>query len=234
LTRAQLELFIQTSIDADGWRRPEGDDTAVIAQRDRARIDAFQIACTMAGKAGTVRVNSAGMWTMCITKSPWRTPAQDDYTERFVEDGVVWCPTTGNSTWFARRNGTVYATGNTVSMNALNFLTFSLRPWLVRLEAVLSNLFPRGTFVRFVTDELLRMDQVTKAQVDQMSLGYNPPPWKSQDEVRRGNDMAPMGGTASDLLPRYGTVTAPIDSDPTDDVQPTDASEADNAAESDQ
>ena len=138
-------------------------------------------------------------------------------------------------------------TYNTVSMNALNFLTFSLRPWLVRLEAVLSNLFPRGTFVKFVTDELLRMDQVTKAQVDQMSLGYNPPPWRSQDEVRRSNDLPPVGGAASELVPPYrpggatasgATADAADDTPPPpvapDDVQPTDAGEADNAAESDQ
>ena len=130
-------------------------------------------------------------------------------------------------------------TYNTVSMNALNFLTFSLRPWLVRLEAVLSNLFPRGTFVKFVTDELLRMDQVTKAQVDQMSLGYNPPPWRSQDEVRRSNDLPPVGGAASELVPPYrpggsGTTTNGSAAETTDDVQPTDAGEADNAAESDQ
>ena len=137
-------------------------------------------------------------------------------------------------------------TYNTVSMNALNFLTFSLRPWLVRLEAVLSNLFPRGTFVKFVTDELLRMDQVTKAQVDQMSLGYYPPPWRSHDEVRRSNDLPPVGGAASELVPPYrpGGATAASDdaADDTpppppvapDDVQPTDAGEADNAAESDQ
>ena len=137
-------------------------------------------------------------------------------------------------------------TYNTVSMNALNFLTFSLRPWLVRLEAVLSNLFPRGTFVKFVTDELLRMDQVTKAQVDQMSLGYYPPPWRSQDEVRRSNDLPPVGGPAAELVPPYrpggagsttsGTTDAATTEtiETTDDVQPTDAGEADDAAESDQ
>lgn len=102
-------------------------------------------------------------------------------------------------------------TYTTVSMNALNFLTFSLRPWLVRLEDALSNLFPRGTFVKFVTDELLRMDQLTKAQVDQLSLGYYPPPWKAQDEVRRGNDLPPFGGGAANLVPPYRPGAAPAD-----------------------
>jgi HK97 family phage portal protein len=100
-------------------------------------------------------------------------------------------------------------TYNTVSMNALNFLTFSLRPWLVRIEAALSNLFPRGTFVKFDTSDLLRMDPVQKAQVDQIALGYYPPAWKSIDEIRRGNDLAPID--PGKLVPPYrpGAVAGP-------------------------
>lgn len=30
-------------------------------------------------------------------------------------DGIIWCPTTPNQTWLARRNGTVYFTGNSSS-----------------------------------------------------------------------------------------------------------------------
>ncbi|TDH48881.1 phage portal protein [Mycobacterium eburneum] len=92
-------------------------------------------------------------------------------------------------------------TYNTVTMNALNFLQFSLRPWLVRIEAALSALFPRGTFVKFDTTELLRMDPMTKAQVDALSLGYYPPAWRSITEVRAGNDLPPVD--PSELVPPY-------------------------------
>lgn len=90
---------------------------------------------------------------------------------------------------------------NTVSMNALNFLTFSLRPWLVRIETALSSLFPRGQYVRFDTTELLRVDPFTKAQIDQLSLGYYPPAFKSIDEVRQSNYLPPI--PAEQLPPMY-------------------------------
>lgn len=114
-------------------------------------------------------------------------------------------------------------TYNTVSANALNFLTFSLRPWLVKIESSLSNLFPRGTFVKFDTSELLRMDPMSKAQVDAISLGYYPPAWKTIDEVRVSNDLPPI---APDLLvPPYrpggtdgGAVVAPTGGIPAEDA----------------
>lgn len=113
LTRAQLELFIQTSIDADGTHR--GNGSVTLRQRDRARLDAFQIACALAGKAGTVVLDNEDMWRMCITKSPWRGPAdKSKYMQWLTIDEPVWCVSTANQTWFARRNGTVYATGNTL------------------------------------------------------------------------------------------------------------------------
>ena len=114
LTRAQLELFIQVSIDADGSWRPKNNECAVLRQRDRARVDAFQVACTLAGKAGTVRQQADGTWAMCVTKSPWRGPAERKYVQQTTIDTPVWCVSTANRTWFARRNGTVYATGNTL------------------------------------------------------------------------------------------------------------------------
>ena len=114
LTRAQLELFIQVSIDADGSWRPKNNECAVLRQRDRARVDAFQVACTLAGKAGTVRQQADGTWAMCVTKSPWRGPAERKYVQQTTIDTPVWCVSTANRTWFARRNGTVYATRNTL------------------------------------------------------------------------------------------------------------------------
>lgn len=92
-------------------------------------------------------------------------------------------------------------TYNTVSMNALNFLTFSLRPWLVRIEAALSAQFPRGQFIRFDTSELLRTDPLQKAQIDAISLGYYPPAWRTIDEVRQGNFLPPV--PADQLPPMY-------------------------------
>jgi HK97 family phage portal protein len=110
-------------------------------------------------------------------------------------------------------------TYNTVVMNALDFLVNSLRPWLVRWEQALSALFPRGTFVKFDPEDMLRMDPLSKAQYDNYRLGYYPPPQVTQDEVRRSNDLPPMGGAAGLLVPPYrpGAAGAGGETDPADD-----------------
>jgi hypothetical protein len=47
------------------------------------------------------------LWPVAGEKS---TPR---FVRRSVEhSGVIWCPTTANGTWFARRRGTTYFTGN--------------------------------------------------------------------------------------------------------------------------
>lgn len=193
LTRAQLELFVRTSIDADGNWRPGESDSGVLCQRDRARLDAFQIACTLAGKAGVIRQNAMGMWTMCITKSAWRKPAGHRQYVTRDKTNTVWCPTTENKTWFARRNGTVYATGNsTVELNTIDMLTNTARPWLRRFEYALTRCFPRNYFVKFDVNDMLLLDAKTRAIVDSTSLGFQNQGWKDRDEVRAGYDLPPQ------------------------------------------
>lgn len=105
-------------------------------------------------------------------------------------------------------------TYNSVAQNSTDFLTNSLRPWLVRFENALSNLFPRGQFVRFDTTELLRTDPLTKAQIDQICLGYYPPAWKSIDEVRQGNYLPPI--PADQLPPMYRPAGGAVPGEPAD------------------
>lgn len=117
LTRAQLELFYQMSVDADGIHRPSGRG-AVMAQKDRARLEAFQVACALAGLSGVIRgPTRAGMWNLSIQVTPWRRPkGHAEYVSHETAD-LVWCVSTGNRTWYARRNGTCYFTGNTVEQS---------------------------------------------------------------------------------------------------------------------
>jgi HK97 family phage portal protein len=110
-------------------------------------------------------------------------------------------------------------TYNTVQMNALNFLTFCLRPWLVRIESALSNLFPRGQFVRFDTTELLRTDPLTKAQIDQLSLGYYPPAYKTIGEVRQSNFLPRVD--ADQLPPMYRPGGGAVPGEPENPAAPS-------------
>jgi HK97 family phage portal protein len=116
-------------------------------------------------------------------------------------------------------------TGNTLTYTnveaaSIDYLMFSLRPWLVRVEAALSTLFPRGTYVKFDTTEMLRTDAKTRAEIDAISLGSNPPAYRTPDEVRADHDWAP--------LPKPPPVPAPAQPAPLPDspngVQPPSAS----------
>lgn len=114
LTQEQLDLFIDVSIMADGHNQD-------LAQKSKECAEMFQFACILAGHATSLRERTLGeekevqygykMKNVCIRTAknfrPFRSnPKWVDY------EGIVWCPTTKNSTWLARRNGTVYFTGN--------------------------------------------------------------------------------------------------------------------------
>lgn len=119
LTRAQLDLFIDVSILADGTDSTCGRS---LAQKDPKAAEAFQFTCILAGHGTSIRPNRMpdikrakygyDMTNVHIRKS--RSVALMGTGTAQIESytGLVWCPTTASGTWLARRNGTVYFTGN--------------------------------------------------------------------------------------------------------------------------
>jgi hypothetical protein len=113
LTRSQLSLFIEVSMlaDSSGVQR--------LAQKDRAAAEAFQFACTLAGYGTSLRERkptkncAAAMWEVNYRKQRHFLPYRLARESRVAYDGEVWCPRTLNQSWLARRNGSVYFTGNT-------------------------------------------------------------------------------------------------------------------------
>lgn len=128
LTQAQLGLFIDTSIDADGtrWVMPSGETKREITQKSKSRLDTFQMACSLAGVRtvltmrpvrGDGRYAGREHWHLSLYDQRRHFTAQTrdrNFSITEVEHtGHVWCPTTSNGTWLARRDGKVYFTGNT-------------------------------------------------------------------------------------------------------------------------
>jgi HK97 family phage portal protein len=78
-------------------------------------------------------------------------------------------------------------TYSTVESQALDFVKFSLRPWLVTIEQALSadrDLFAPRTYCEFLLDALLRADSKTRAEV--YSRALDPiSGWATRAEVRR-------------------------------------------------
>lgn len=111
LTLDQLQLFVETCVIAAGYRDGERWSLAI---RDEGRLRSFEMACALAGIGTSTFACIAKPGTMItsLLDQRWVSPGlftinQQDY------DGVIWCPTLArNHTWLARRNGSVYFTGN--------------------------------------------------------------------------------------------------------------------------
>lgn len=120
LTQSQLESFIRVSIWADGC---ESNGQMTFKQKNIDRLERFELACVLAGFATMRHAREDGAEVTMRRRGDLRPAQADRRARRFGReiiqhqrfDGVVWCPTTPNGTWFARRRGTTYFTHNTYS-----------------------------------------------------------------------------------------------------------------------
>jgi hypothetical protein len=115
LTRAQLELFLNVFALGDGSINATGGLT--IDQRDPARLAPIELAAILAGRPVRTHVHTTGGFdrkpqTFLSVNSRYRHVAIRKTASMETYTGVVWCPTTPNHSWLARRNGHVYFTGN--------------------------------------------------------------------------------------------------------------------------
>lgn len=123
LTSPQLRLFVETSIKGDGWQRSgRGKKKAgqSIDQSKAERLSPLQMACSLLGLRTTLApVNGdSEKWLLSIHKRKHLYLSRAKKTDT-VYDGLFWCPTTPNGTWFARRKGMSFFTGNSANPAAL-------------------------------------------------------------------------------------------------------------------
>ena len=101
LTAAQLELLLDTARAAN----------PSLSWGEREAADAYQTAAALAGRSTTVHTGP----DLCTVEPSTRTGTsvhQDLTVTHTTHHGHIWCPSTPNTTWLARRDGTVYFTGN--------------------------------------------------------------------------------------------------------------------------
>ncbi len=119
LTAQQLELFVEVSMLGDGHVAKNR-----LAQSSRGRAESFAFACTLLGKPvsfteidnkhnSQVEIGMLQRYQFAPLQNANNKDKRPFHMERVSHDGIVWCPTTPNGTWMARRNGSVYWTGNT-------------------------------------------------------------------------------------------------------------------------
>lgn len=84
-------------------------------------------------------------------------------------------------------------TYSNVEQEALHFVTYSLRPWLVCIEQAITadpDLCSARVYVEFLLDALLRADSATRAEVYTKALDPITG-WMNRDEVRRLENLDP-------------------------------------------
>ena len=115
-----------------------------------------------------------------------------------VPPWMVGVPVTGSMTY------------SNVEQQQIAFVTYSLRPWLVRWEQELNRkLFSdSNTFAEFTVDALLRGDTLTRYRAYEIGRKTG---WLSANEVRERENMNPVEGGDE-----YGTPAPPASATPAD------------------
>lgn len=104
------------------------------------------------------------------------------------------------------------ATFSNIEHQAIDFVTHTLNPWLVRIEQSMRWLLPAGVYPRFNVAGLLRGDTLARYQAYAQARTAG---WLNVDEIRELEDRAPVigGGGADYLQPMnmvpLGTATPP-------------------------
>lgn len=107
------------------------------------------------------------------------------------------------------QNSTSFGTG--IEQQMIAFLTFTLRPWLTRIEQainmnLLSPVDKTKFYAEFNVEGLLRADSVGRAQLYKIMTDGG---METRDEVRERENLPPMGGNAAVLT--VNSATMPLD-----------------------
>lgn len=83
--------------------------------------------------------------------------------------------------------------GTGIEQQSIGFLQYTLRPWLTRVEAQMNRISPRGQFLKFNVEGLLRGDIKTRFEAYRVGIDGG---WMNPDEVRELEDREPIPGGA--------------------------------------
>jgi DNA modification methylase len=111
-----LAALMAGLVGGDGHTRKD-DGRLCFVQKNKPVIDLVQAVAIRLGWSATMGSRPDGIWTLWFTQHNRRsfrgTAGRGQNIATTIYSGVVWCPKTPDGTWVARRNGTVWITGNT-------------------------------------------------------------------------------------------------------------------------
>jgi HK97 family phage portal protein len=112
-------------------------------------------------------------------------------------------------------------TYSTQEQETLSLITDTLRPWLVRLEGLFTQLLPKPQFARFNTDALLKTDLKSRVQIE---AAWRDMGLRTIDEIRAIEDLPPYPGSRGNefiplkVLERMASTTRAIPNSYMNDV----------------
>ncbi len=161
LSARQIRLFLDTYIKGDGSIEESGRTR--IYTNDQDNLDALQELCVLAGYGSTLyKREDSGVFVLNLVRNH-ETYIQ--LIERRPYKGKVWCPTTRNGTFVARRRGKTFVTGNTPFTN----LTFD---WVCPEDLREQVPVIAGEEMPFTYGELqAEMDLINRAYIEVMTQG---------------------------------------------------------------
>ncbi|AFL73825.1 ribonucleoside triphosphate reductase [Thiocystis violascens] len=161
LSARQIRLFLDTYIKGDGSIEPSG--RIRIYTNDRDNLDALQELCVLAGYGSSVYTRKdSGVHVLNLIRN---RETYIQLIERRPYKGKVWCPTTRNGTFVARRHGKTFITGNTPFTN----LTFD---WVCPEDLREQVPVIAGVEQSFTYGELqAEMDLINRAYIEVMTEG---------------------------------------------------------------
>lgn len=119
LSPQQIKLFVDTLVKGDGHVEENGRTR--FSTKDKKIKDQFQALCALGGYGTTNRQRKDNeIWEINIIRN---NVTNITHLDRVKYKGKVWCPTTKNGTFVARRKGKVFITGNTPFTNITLDLT---------------------------------------------------------------------------------------------------------------
>ena len=96
------------------------------------------------------------------------------------------------------------AWGTGVEQMSIGFVRYALMPYIVRIEQAMSQLTPRGQFLKLNVRGLLRAD--ARAEAEAFAKGIQNG-WINQEEVRSLLDLPPKSGLGEHWMPKnFGTI----------------------------
>jgi len=114
LCERQRKILLDVMVQADGWMAGEA---SCYCSDERSLVDAFEMLSALSGYPTYTAEHSSGPGHFQSRRKTYNNSFMQNVNTRPVTvkdwSGEIWCPSTENGTFYARRGGKTYFTGNT-------------------------------------------------------------------------------------------------------------------------